>query len=304
MKGLLSHRIILVSGKGGVGRSVMTASIARAGAFVGRRMLVTDLEEPNSERRSALAALLGRYSLPRNPISVGPGIDGVLVQTEYGTELFLRSLFKAGPLVALAMRSKSLQRLLHAAPSFREMGMFFHLLHLATAKDDTGRPAYDHIVVDMPATGHALAMTGLPEIMLQLVPTGPIAEAFRQGRAIFHDSSTTTAWVVTLPETLPVSEALELLEGLAATDVPVSGVLVNRVPPNPFTDEERKGLLEAIDGRRFFGRRSLERIGQSRDSLQRLVDNVSVPVLTMPELSCDVDDLLDSLARRIVAGAA
>jgi len=298
--GLLRYRIILVAGKGGVGRTVVTAALAKVGAASGKRVLVADLEEPSSQGRSPLALLFGCDVLTNQPRPLEAGIDGVIIQAEYGTELFLQRIFRARSLVALAMRSRSLRRLLQAAPSFHEMGVFFHMLSVATERSADGRPRYDLVLVDMPSTGHTLALTGLPDILLRLIPTGPIAAAVREGEAVFQDRRTTAACVVTLPETLPISESLELIEGLVETRIPVGGVLVNRVPNDPFGPEERLALRDLVKDERLLGQRGLDRIVQSRDSMERLRRFVDVPIDTLPELELEGMSLVDSLAAAIV----
>src|SRR5258706_83390 len=80
-----------------------------------------------------------------------------------------------------------------------------------------GRPHHETILFDMPATGHALAMTELPDLLLRLIPRGPIAAALREGQTVMYDPERTTALVVTLAEALPVTESLELIAGLRRT---------------------------------------------------------------------------------------
>lgn len=297
---LFSKRVVLISGKGGVGRTVCSAALAHAAAVRGRRVLVADLEEPSSERRSALARLYGMAQLPAEPVAVGPHIDGVLVQTEYGTELFLKSIVNRA-LVGLAMRSRSLQRLLYAAPSFREMGMFFHLLHLLE-REEKGRPRYDFVVADMPATGHALAMTSLPDILLGLMPRGPVAEAFKRGQAIFNNPELTGSWIVTLPETLPVSETLELLAGFVKTRMPIGGLIVNRRPANPFTDAERASLRSFLADKQVRGTRNLDRIDQADAAIERLREGARHHIAVLPELEAEGDELVELLSRKLLEG--
>jgi arsenite/tail-anchored protein-transporting ATPase len=298
---LFSKRVVLVSGKGGVGRTVCAAALARAAATRGRRVLVADLEEASSERRSALARLYGRDQLPKEPMALSPNVEGVLVQTEYGAELFLRSIFRTKSLVGLAMRSRSLQRLLYAAPSFREMGMFFHLLHLLE-REEHGRPLYDFVIADLPATGHALAMTSLPEILLRLMPSGPVAAAFHRGQALLNDPAITASWIVTLPESLPVSETLELLEGFRRTKMPLGGILVNRMPANPFSLEEREALANALGNRQVRGLRGLHRIAQSESALERLQRETDLPISVLPEFDVQGEELVEELSRKLLEG--
>ena len=143
--------------------------------------------------------------------------------------------------------------------------------------------AYESIVIDMPATGHTLALTGLPSILLRLIPVGPIATALKEGQSIINHPDRGAAWVVTLPEKLPVTEACELLEGLAEGGVQSGGVIVNRMPENPFTDDERSALKMALSSTDF-GVLSLERIDAAARALEQLRTHHSGDVLLLPDV--------------------
>ncbi len=280
---LLSRRVILVTGKGGVGRTTTAAALARLGAARGRRVLLAEFEEPSSLRKSPLAGLFGEDVFPDEPRLVGDGVWGVTLEAVKGTELFLTSLFRIAALARLALRTAPLRRMLHAGPSFHEMGVLYHLLHNLHARaGDAWR--YDLVVIDMPATGHTLALTELPRTMLRMVSRGPIARAMRAGQAIMNDPRQALACVVTLPEPLPVSECLELLEGLEATDVTVGAVLVNRVPHNPFTSEEHQALEALLKGRPVRGQTLLDRIRRAEASIARLEESIHVPVIQVEEI--------------------
>ena len=66
----------------------------------------------------------------------------------------------------------------------------------------------------MPATGHTLSLTGLPELLLRLVPRGPIAAALREGQSYLNDPKLGAAWVVAIPETLPVERVPRAARGV------------------------------------------------------------------------------------------
>ena len=118
----------------------------------------------------------------------------------------------------------------------------------------------------MPASGHALGLTGLPERLLSLMPTGPIARALKEGLPWFTEPDKCGAYVVTLPETLPVTEALELVEGLEKTDTPVGGVIVNRVLNDPFTDAERALLDPVLEGKDIYGKGRYEAVAEAEEA--------------------------------------
>ena len=303
MRELLEKRVVLMAGKGGVGRTTLTAALGSAAASQGKRTLLADLQESTVERPSSLAQLFNRRQLPKIPEEVMPGVDATLIQTEWGTELFLRSVFKNRSVVAMAMRSKSLQRLLHAAPSFREMGMFFHLLHLVSATRDNGAPLYDKVIVDLPATGHALAMTSLPDIMLSLISSGPVARAFQEGQLLFQNPGTTATWVVTLPELLPVTECIELLQGLQDSRMPIGGVILNRRPTDPFSAAEWQRLDQWRKTEKSLGQRKLDQLRLASSARATLGGQVQLPILTLPELAHEGLPLVQGLAQLLAEGA-
>jgi len=280
---LLSTRVLLMTGKGGVGRTTVSAAIARAAASEGRRTLLLDVDDGEAGH-SPLARIFGRERFAGEPESIGARLDACSLEAQRGHELFLRSVLPSDALVRAAVRSKALSRFMTAAPSFREMGVFNHLLHLLREKDWTGEPRYESVIIDMPATGHTLALTGLPEILLTLIPRGPVARLIREGQAFLNDPSVSNAWIVTLPETLPITESLELIEGLESTQMPVGGLIVNRLPDNPF-DEHEEGALQAyLDRARLYGSIAFARLQESRSALERLESVVRHPLVLLRDV--------------------
>ena len=284
---IFDRRVHLITGKGGVGRTSVTAGLALAIARGGKRVLALEIGDPEGGH-SALGRMFGHDTLNEVPREVAPGLHACQLWAPSGHESFLRSVLPSGALVLAALRSKALQRFLVAAPSFHEMGIFYHLLSLLRARHGghgSQAPKHEAIVIDMPATGHTLALTSLPDILLRLVPGGVIANAMREGQACLNDPAQTNAWIVTLPEQLPISEAIELLDGLHETRIPVGGFLLNRYPDEPFDDDERAALEARLALGPLRGLRSWRRIEATRRSSERLHRAVDLPVYTLAELS-------------------
>ena len=297
---LLQKRVVFVAGKGGVGRTTFTAALALAAAGTGKRVLVAEIAEPAVQTYSPLARIFGKKLFKDRAHPIAPGIDGVMLEPRRGMEVFLREVFKSRSLVALALRSKALRRFVQAAPSLHELGVFRHLLQLVSSVDEGGKQFYDLTVLDMPATGHALALTGLPGIILRLIPGGPIADALHSGQAIFNNPELTAGVIVTLPETLPVSEALELLEGMLGTNVPVGAMVVNRLPAVHFSAGELAALRELPSSGDVMGMRGVEKICQADACIQRLHDMTDLPVHTLKETTETGWDLVETLADDIL----
>jgi hypothetical protein len=256
------------------------------------RTLVCDIGDDPTDY-SPLARHFGRDRLPLDCEGLTDSISGVALLARTGQELFLRTALHSAALARAALSSDALRRLLAAGPSFREMGVFFQLLTYLRRKGKDGRPEHPLVLVDMPATGHTLSLTGLPDLLLRMVPRGPIASALREGKSYLNDPQKAAAWVVTLPETLPVSEALELLEGLADTSMPIGGVIVNRVPVDPFYPAERAALRPIILKYDPLGGESFHRPELAAREMNRLRAATPVPVLTVPELPAV--DLLEAV---------
>jgi len=294
---LFDRRVVLVAGKGGVGRSTFSAALALTAARQGKRVLLAEFEEPAGFQASPLAGLFHQAVFPSSPQPIGEGIHGLTIQSELGMEMFLTGLFKIPQLSRLALRTPALRNMLRAGPSFHEMGLFYHMLSQIRAKDDSGRNRFDLMIVDMPATGHALALTGLSSILLDLVTRGPIAEALREGRKVFYDPAQCAACVVTLPEPLPVSECLELIEGLRESEMAVGAVVANRVPDDPFSLAERDALDAMLTGDPVRGHTLVERIRRAEGSMARLRGAVRVPLIQVPDI--DEDSPFRAIAKHL-----
>ena len=304
---LWNRRLVLVTGKGGVGKTSVVAALARDAQAAGRRVLVAEISS-DANAGSALMARLGHRGFKdTEPRRLESGLTGVRVTPSTGHRLFLQAALHVRVVVDAAMRSAALRRFLMAAPAFPEVGTLFQLVSLLRSDD------YDHVLVDLPATGHALGLASLPRTVLKIVPGGLIGTAIREGLEIMTDPERGRAVVVTLPEAMPVSETMELTEGLRQIGVPVEALVLNRIPSDPFNDEERAALDEHLgrhDHALLLGGREFRRLERARIARQRFdreapedVRRIHVPELASGEAreSDVVESLRVELARGSVA---
>lgn len=290
---MFSRRIALVTGKGGVGRTTVAAAWATAAAKAGKRVLVAEFSRPG-EGDSSLGRVLGVGDLDADPRRVSPNLWACQLWAARGHELFLGSVLPS-LLGRAALRSKAIRKFLAAVPSFHEMGLFYHLLTLLRGRDQDGTDTYEMIIVDMPATGHTLALTELPDVLLRLVSKGPIARLLREGQAYLNDPEQTAAWIVTLPETLPINEAIELWEGLRQSKMHIGGMILNRVPLDPFSAEERTLLGELLRSSPMIGELSFSRIASCRDARTTLVGSTNLDVREIPDIACEEPELVNAM---------
>lgn len=240
---LLDRRLVVVTGKGGVGKSTVSAALALVAARAGKRVLVCEV---NAQER--VAPLLG--APPSGPVvrEVLPGLSTVNVtpheaMREYGLlVLKFRTIYEA------VFENRLVRYFLRVVPSLAELVMLGKILHEARAEED-GRPRWDLVVVDAPATGHAVQLLRVPSALVDTIPGGPLRRDADWMEAMLVDPARTAVAIVTLPEEMPVNEAVEL-------DAQIRGVLgmhraalfVNAMPQARFTAEEGARLEALADG--------------------------------------------------------
>jgi anion-transporting ArsA/GET3 family ATPase len=305
MKSLLPLRAVLVTGKGGVGKTTVAASLARFAAQNGKRVLVTEIANEDATS-SALADAMGVEKITDQPKEIAPNLRLAALAPVLGHQRFLRDVLPIKLLADAAMRTGAIRRFFSAAPTFPEMGVLYRLLDLVRQKHKDGSFEHEMIIVDLPATGHALALAQIPASLLKVIPTGPIAAAVREGLELIMDPARTGAVVVTLPETLPVSEAIELVHGIHQHEIPLAHVFVNRVPFDPFSDEEREAIRALLEGRPpTLGERTLERIDRARVALTRIAGAIrEVPIATLQDVWLDGPRLSEEVASLMNISAA
>lgn len=268
MEPLWDRKLVLITGKGGVGKTTITAALVKAAASAGRRVLAAEVSN-DASTGSPLMQRLGRAQLKGiEPVTLGDGIDGVRLVPSVGHRQFLQAALRVRVLVDAAMRSAALKRFLMAAPAFPEVGTLFQLVELLR------RETYDHVIIDLPATGHALGLASLPRTVLKVIPGGLIGHAIKEGLDTMTDPQQSHAVLASLPEAMPVSETVELHRGLEKLRIRVGGLVLNRLPDDPFTDVERDALDQHLRqrDRRLMGSREFRRLERARTAKARFQD--------------------------------
>src|SRR5690242_20667596 len=103
-----------------------------------------------------------------------------------------------------------------------------------STEEKRGRPIWDTIVFDMPASGHSISMLRIPWVITDTVPEGPLTRDARTIKELLTDPKRTAAVMVTLAEEMPVNEAIELEAKLTSFGIAPQHVVVNQVYPQHF----------------------------------------------------------------------
>ena len=266
---LFSRRLLVVTGKGGTGKTTIASALVRRASAMGKRVIACEVGRDASSPSPLLGLLAPGRAASNEPQTLEGTIAHVVLRGEDGVRAFLRETLPFKFMAERALKVDAVRRFIDAAPAFAEMGVLFRGMQLLDEKRRDGSSVYDLMVLDAPASGHTLAFASLPETILKVFSIGPIATAARAGIELIGNPRTTTVVTTTLPEALPVSEAVELYAGLRQRGLDVGAIVANQLPHDPFTPAER-ALLDTVLPREVLGRRALVRIANANDALARL----------------------------------
>ncbi len=234
VRALLDGRLLLVTGKGGTGKSTVAAALALLAAQRGRRVLLAELDMS----RSAMAGIFGRPIGPR-PVEIVPRLDVANVLYGPALEAFIGSVVPVGRVVRLVLENPIVRKFLDFTPGAREMATLSRVVQYAGE--------YDLVVVDLPASGHAFSLLDVTRSALRLFRSGPMRERAEALRAVLERRSTRLA-LVALPEEMVVNETLETHARFSKYGL-LSGppVLFLNRGTSPTLSEEERELLARLE---------------------------------------------------------
>lgn len=238
---LTTQRLVIVTGKGGVGKSAVTAGLALAAVDAGRRVLAVQTG------RGRLGTLLGVPALSSEPRRVRPGLSAAAIDPEDALASFVHSVLRVGVLARRLLESTTFQVLAAAAPGLSEL-LVLNTLAGWLDQRRFGRRTYDLLVVDAPASGHSLPLLAAPRTLRGLARFGPIAELLGRLERRLVDPTETLVCLVTTPEELPIRETIELAHELHALGLPLGPPLVNAMPPRRFGARDERALARLDPG--------------------------------------------------------
>ena len=316
MTEFFDRRLVLVMGKGGVGRTTTAIALGHAAACLGRKVAVVEL--------NGLGDVPARFGLGEasyRPRPLSQGVDTLSVSAVGCLEDFGRRKLRIPKLPQLLFQSRVASAFLDAIPGLQDLLQLGKIRNLLL-DPAPGEPRYDLLILDAPATGHGLTLLSAARSMAEITRVGRFFEEAHLIEGLLADPGMTGLVLTTLPEVLPVNEALELIAQLGRFRQSVAALVVNQVraspvpasPPWPEVCEALRQrssvdldpLVEMVDGalaRHAEQRAALDRLAAvGSGDLQRTIPCLELPRLTQPPSKTDLIVMGTRLASQLTGG--
>jgi anion-transporting ArsA/GET3 family ATPase len=301
---LFEHRVLFVTGKGGVGKTTVAAALGLVAARAGLRTIVCELDA-----RERLGSMFNVATRGFEEVELAPELHAIAIDPQNAIEEYLLLQIKVRPVYDMLFKNRIFDYFAAATPGLAELVTIGKVWELAQPDRMTKKSeAYDLVVVDAPATGHALAMLEAPETFRRIARVGPIHRQAGYIQDFLHDPAQLAVVAVATAEEMPVNETVDLRAALRdRVGLDIDLAIVNALEPEYFTADEIKRLrgeeeLAPIDAAIL----QSERAARQREQLERLAGDLNRPLITLPflyeksigrqALSELADDLAEALA--------
>lgn len=297
-------RVLIVTGKGGTGKTTVSMAIGLAFAERGLRTVICETAG-STQVPDTFGVPAQGYTLTE----LGPGLWTMSITPEEAMEDYVVQQIRVRRLYKVVFRNRVMSAFVDAVPGLHDAVTLGKVYDLARRTRPDGRPVWDRIVVDAPATGHGLTMLDSTRSFMELTRSGPIYEGVKLVHDVIGRPGLTGLALVCLPEEMPVKETLDLWRRLGDYKAQVRACILNEVHERPrFEPEEWKVARPAFEGddamreAAMLTDRWLERVARQDAYRKLLAGELGVPVVDMPfrfHRDLTVDELAE-LGRNVI----
>lgn len=255
---LARRELVVVTGKGGVGKTAISAALASHLATIGRSTLILEIDP-----RESVHQMLGVRPSGGEIVEVAPKLFLQHLEPRDVLDHIVRERVRIDFLVKRVLESPVYHHFSAGAPGLKEMAVLGHSLILVQGKVP-GAPKIDVVILDAPATGHGISLLVAPLLVSEVIRHGPIAAMTSEVAELVSSAERCGVVVVTLAEEMPVTESIELLTALEdRLDRRPEFVVANALyPPVPEDNDLDLGdpLISLWVDRRGLNERELRRL--------------------------------------------
>lgn len=224
---LFDKRLLIISGKGGVGKSTLCSAFALSASRMGKRVLVIEMDE-----KERISRLFGTPEVGYEGAFVHPNIFVRNLLPMHAMDEFIEKRVTVKTIARQILGSPIYKYFVAAAPGLKEFVTLGKIMLLEEEKEGRGKPKYDFIVVDAPATGHGVAFLRVPFAAVDVLNVGWVKKQADRIIQILTDPAKTMINIVTLPEEMPVNETIEMCQSVQdLLRIPIGYIIINSVFP-------------------------------------------------------------------------
>ena len=274
---LIDRKLLLVTGKGGIGKTLVGAALAQKAAAVGKKVCLIE-----STAHDQIAPLFGRGPIGHKVTLVSDNIWAVNLNATETFKDFIVKYLGLETLFNKVFSHSLVQSLLAMLPALSEITLLGRIYYACELAKD---PQFDLVIFDGFSSGHFYNLLTTPEAVMNSGLVGPVITETRRIRDYMGQTENCGVLVVANPEPLIASESVEFVEKLIALNwVSVAALIVNRYQPSEGVSAELEALVAAGNDLSAAAEYCLGQVNSNEDTKKQLdacADKAGIPLLTI-----------------------